>query len=592
MNLRLLLLSVSLLIASVLQAQQFSHGDPTAEEQYMLELINRARATPAEEGARLMDTEDGDVQSAYSYWKIDRPATKTAFTKYPVRPPLSFHVDLLRAARSHTADMIANNFQGHTSSNGKQLQNRYADVGYSSIGQYGENVAAYSNSVWYGHCGLNVDWGTQNQIDLGHRSNIMNFSGAVYTEIGIGITNSGGGLQQGTVGPWVITQDFGIRSVRYIVGVVYNDKNNNGEYNIGEGMAGVEVRTSKGTAFAITSASGGYSIPMTSGTITVTASGGGLSEPITKSVTFNSDNVKVDFVPASISPGVLTLKLPANNATKIDRTGVLLTWNASTFADEYEVEISTSSSFAIAQRVILKKLMALEFTTDVPECNTKYYWRVRGVNTVGTGAWSVPFSFTTSGTKPAAPTTTYPKGAFTADFDKSVKFTFSAVSGATKYHVRLADQPNMVNIIAQDSTLTTNEFSVPVGSITSSTFYWTVRSANDCGWSLYSSSADAVLTVTSVDDHIGESTQQMSATIFPNPVLADGAIMITSHTTQQATITAVSATGITMFSVGAELNAGTTTVQISAFNGLPSGHYTLVISSPTSRIQLPFAKVE
>ena len=34
-------------------ATLYSHGNPTAEEQYILELVNRARANPAEEGLRL-----------------------------------------------------------------------------------------------------------------------------------------------------------------------------------------------------------------------------------------------------------------------------------------------------------------------------------------------------------------------------------------------------------------------------------------------------------------------------------------------------------------------------------------------------------
>ncbi|NQW28911.1 MAG: hypothetical protein HQ472_00170 [Ignavibacteria bacterium] len=587
MNIRLLLTAFLMIGASTMNAQQFSHGDPTVEEQLMLEMINRARANPTEEGIRLMDTDDADVQSAYNYFQIDRPATKLAFTKYPVRPPLSFHVDLIQAARGHTADMIAKNFQGHTSSNGKQLENRYADVGYSSLGQYGENVSAYSNSVWYGHCGLNVDWGGDNQVVLGHRSNIMNFSGGVYTEIGLGITNSGGGLQSGTVGPWVITQDFGIRTVRYVLGVVYNDKNNNGFYDIGEGMPGVEIRNSKSAAFAITSTSGGYSVPMTSGSVTITASGGGLSAPITKTVNFSTDNVKVDFIPASLSPGVLTLKLPANNTTKIDRSSITFSWNASSFADEYEIEVSTSQTFATAQRVFLKKIYGIEYTAPVTDCNTKYFWRVRGVNTVGNGTWSVPFAFTTSGTKPIAPNMVSPKGAVSADFDKTVKFTYTPVAGATAYHVRLADQPNMVNIIAQDSTLTTTEFSVAVSDITNKTFYWMVRSANECGWSGFSSSSEAILTVTDVE--VDEPTDTaLKATILPNPMASEGSVKITSPEKQTIVLSAYSMSGTKMFSFDYELPAGVSTISLPDVTKLPSGAYSLVISSKYDLVRQMF----
>ena len=146
--------------------QVYSHGDPTAEEQLMLEMINRARANPPEEGIRLMDTDDARVQSAYSFFSISKSATKTAFAGYAQKPPLAFHPSLMTAAIGHSVDMDANNFQGHTSTNGDDLGDRFRTVSYASQGTYGENVAAYSESVWHGHCGLNVDWGTQNQIDL------------------------------------------------------------------------------------------------------------------------------------------------------------------------------------------------------------------------------------------------------------------------------------------------------------------------------------------------------------------------------------------------------------------------------------------
>ena len=86
---------VTLLTPLALTAQtQYSHGDPTAEEQYMLELINRARANPEEEGVRVMDTEDARVQSAYQFFNIDATATKAAFkdvsvASAPCLPPRS-----------------------------------------------------------------------------------------------------------------------------------------------------------------------------------------------------------------------------------------------------------------------------------------------------------------------------------------------------------------------------------------------------------------------------------------------------------------------------------------------------------------------
>ena len=67
----------------------YNHGDPTAEEQLMLEFINRARANPAAEGVRLQTTTDPDILNAYSYFQVDPDQFAVDFASYPARPPLA-----------------------------------------------------------------------------------------------------------------------------------------------------------------------------------------------------------------------------------------------------------------------------------------------------------------------------------------------------------------------------------------------------------------------------------------------------------------------------------------------------------------------
>ncbi len=484
-------------------AQEYSHGDPTDEEQLMLELINRARSDPKAEGIRLMDTDDGSVQQAYTYWQIDKQKTKTAFGTYPVRPPLAFHPALIASSRLHTADMVANNFQGHVGSNGSQLGQRLAAQGYTSQGQYGENVSAYSNSVWYAHCGLNVDWGPQNQIDLGHRSNIMNFDGAVYTECGIGITRTNGGLQQGTVGPVVVTQNFGMRSQRYITGVVYDDKNGNGFYDVGEGIGGVKIQPSRGSYWAVTSSSGGYAIPFTgNGDVAVTASGGALTSPITINTSFEGVNVKVDFIPAAQVPGSITLLSPANNATNVNRASVQLQWQSASFAESYDIQIATTSTMAPGS--IVREFSNGSTSTTVTDllCGTTYYWRVRGTNSIGSGSWSAPFSFTTAGTNPGQPGIVGPRGNATFDNNGVVLCTWSAPPSVQRYHIRFSLNTGFSTVFAEDSSLSEPQFSLPTSTLPDgiTMFVWQVRAGNECGWGAWSNNAVVTPTITSVHD--------------------------------------------------------------------------------------------
>src|SRR5262249_6674609 len=99
-------------------AVSYSHGDPSAEEQLLLEMINRARANPPAEGLRLRSTTDPDVVSGNLFFHVDLDQLVADFAGYPARPPLAFNASLIASARGHSQDMADNNFQGHNGSDG------------------------------------------------------------------------------------------------------------------------------------------------------------------------------------------------------------------------------------------------------------------------------------------------------------------------------------------------------------------------------------------------------------------------------------------------------------------------------------------
>ena len=116
----------------------------------------------------------------------------------------------------------------------------------------------------------------------------------------------------------VVTQDFGKPSdstTAYVVGVVYSDKNANGSYDQGEGLAGVTVVPSSGTYYAVTPAAGGFVLPLPAtgaGTLTLTASGGGLGAARTKTISWTAGtNVKVDFTTADPSSPTQQISQPS-----------------------------------------------------------------------------------------------------------------------------------------------------------------------------------------------------------------------------------------------------------------------------------------
>ncbi len=242
---------------------QYSHGNPTPLEQQALELINRARNNPTQEGVIL--------DSVNTWYSSDARSRKPAFftnlraqlAAFPVVPPLAFHPKLIAAARGHSQDMVARNYFSHVNPEGKDPTARGAVQGYD-VG-VGENIdgggASVLADIFQSHFGFMVEYDNVDTSHLyGHRENILS---STYTEVGVGVA----GARQGGR----ITQDFGGPSRTYILGVAYNDADSSGSYDAGEGLAGITVTPDSGNWFAVTSTSGGFAIPIDS-TQTVTDS--------------------------------------------------------------------------------------------------------------------------------------------------------------------------------------------------------------------------------------------------------------------------------------------------------------------------------
>jgi hypothetical protein len=303
-------------------ATPYSIGDPTDEEQLYLEYINRARANPPAEGLRLAITTDPDVLGAYAYFSVDTNLMQTQFNAITSSPPVAMNGQLMTAARLHSGHMFTNQYQGHYETNGIWSPgDRITAQGYNWY-TYGENVFSYSESVFYGHAGFEVDWGYGTggmQTPPGHRQNIHY---STFREVGVGVVDG----VNGSVGPQLVTQDLATRqsSTPLITGVVYYDVNGNGFYDAGEGIGGVTVQVPGSVYFAITANSGGYTVPVTTnGNYAMNFSASGLSSNRVVAVS-NLWNIKVDYLPA-YSPPVISGPNPAaltnNNAYSFTTVG-------------------------------------------------------------------------------------------------------------------------------------------------------------------------------------------------------------------------------------------------------------------------------
>ncbi|MEL6550916.1 MAG: CAP domain-containing protein [Pseudomonadota bacterium] len=275
---------------------------PTAFEQEMLELTNRARMNPdGEFDALIADatTQTGvssNITGALRYFDVDMVLLEDQLSNRTPVAPLAWNTSLADASAGHSQRMIDTDTQSHQLPGEMNLRGRIEAANYTSWRGIAENIFAYTDDPLYGHAGFYIDWGNTPsgiQTPAGHRNTILN---GLYTEIGISALEE---TDPGTrVGPFVVTQNFGTRFnyEAQLVGVVFEDSDDDDFYDAGEGLAGITVTLvgDTGTFTTSTWSSGGYQVELDPGTYSATFSGAALGQDVTREFTIGDENVKLD----------------------------------------------------------------------------------------------------------------------------------------------------------------------------------------------------------------------------------------------------------------------------------------------------------
>lgn len=455
--------------------------DPTGLEQEMLEHINRMRTNPQGELDILFSSypsplvaRDNDVQNAIDFFEVDGATLVSQWQSLSPVAPVAWNESLYDAAHAHNNQMIMHDQQSHQLPGESGLLDRVRDAGYgvdTSL-SVGENIFAFSLSPYYGHAAFVIDWGntpTGIQDPPGHRNGIMN---ANYQEVGIGITNESAA---GTaVGPQVVTEDFGRRGDYgnpRLLGVIFEDMNENGLYTAGEGWGGlsVEISGTGGTFNTTTLTAGGYQLAVPAGTYTVTVSGGGLTQDLVQTgIVVGTDNVKVDFEitappaqPFDLSPG----------GTIADLTPTF-SWSSIPGASRYDLWVNDLTS---GQSGIIRNpnVSTNSFTPTTPlTAGHSYLWTVRAVNEDGVaGDWAghIGFSITLGAPSLLAPA----DDATTADATPA--FEWSAVASADHYDLWVNDLTTGQSGIIRNPNVSGTTYTPPGDLPGGHTFIWTVR---------------------------------------------------------------------------------------------------------------------
>lgn len=285
------------LYAAVLLTGMAGAADPTAEQQYMLELTNRFRSDPQGELAKLVNfsspgvwdtpkSNDPSIAFALNFFGTSASDLATQFSSLTAAPALAWNSALNVSATTYSNLMVTSDQQAH-SLDGLTLDQRIQNGGYSAnwLGA-GENLFASAQSPFHSHAAFVLDWGDGNGVTAGYGNGIQNPAGhrdllldASMKEIGIGFQSiSIPGSNSVAIGPYVITEhlasQFRFDGTTYfsdaiLTGSVYQDTIlADAFYTPGEGLAGEAINVYDDTtgilvASGFSNSAGGFNIALT-----------------------------------------------------------------------------------------------------------------------------------------------------------------------------------------------------------------------------------------------------------------------------------------------------------------------------------------
>lgn len=269
------------------------HADPTAEQQYMLEVLNRMRLAPAAELEKMVNmsspgvwdsptSDHSSVASALAFFGVSASALSSQWSTLTAAPPLAWNDSLAAASDTYSNLMVSLDQQVH-GLDGQSTGQRLVNAGYSANwGDVAQTLFATAADVTHAHAALAIDWGPDGGSGTGiqpgatHRAALMD---PLFKEIGIGFQTVSIPISNGDVtGPLVVTEHLGkvrrfngisIVADAILTGSIFDDSVfGDAFYTPGEGISGellfvYDNSTGNLVASGQTNSAGGFNIALT-----------------------------------------------------------------------------------------------------------------------------------------------------------------------------------------------------------------------------------------------------------------------------------------------------------------------------------------
>lgn len=266
-----------------LEARKLLSADVTGEQQLMLELINEALINPESAAERV---EQGLTRGAITAITRDGDTVESVISDIASsdpRPPVAWDASLADAAKRHTEFQIRLGGQTHDGPQGLETAtDRVIAAGFSNPDAVAENIIYGVDSSEHAMRAFLADYGPGNAQNP-HRENILQTSSdrnESHQDVGVAImpvevpvdrSTPFGAPAPTTETKLVVTQVFARKdeAAPKILGVVFDDSNNDQFYDLGEGVSNAEVtitNTGTGQSSQVTTwSSGGYQAEVSPG---------------------------------------------------------------------------------------------------------------------------------------------------------------------------------------------------------------------------------------------------------------------------------------------------------------------------------------
>ena len=177
------------------------------------------------------------------------------------------------------------------------------------------------------------------------------------------------------------------------------------------------------------------------------------------------------FSTAILPPNKISIIQPASSSEDIDLP-VTFIWKKAVTADYYELKFGDTEE--LSNSITLSDITDTTVTLENLNYDSRYFWKVRGINLLDNGPWSEVYSFSTGLPIPDFPVLVHPQN--DDDLRPPIRFGWNSTEFTDSYHLQVSQDELFKNIVF-DSTL--SKQTVEIAALDEiKKYYWRLKSIN------------------------------------------------------------------------------------------------------------------